>query len=147
MARFNTSGKVFKGTNLAPLTKDLTDFLKTIVKKQKQSLTVLWRRKMNVLIQRLADGTPAYTGAAAGITKHAKVDEIPSWHPAYGMTIGNDPGETGWQLLSQTNTKGFSYHIINPMWAPYLVYVNSIGQHAGFVDQIWEDFKQEQGMQ
>lgn len=141
----NSSGKVFQGTNLAPLASEIESFLRNIVKKQKQSLPVLWRRKLTVLIRNLAAGTPAYTGAAAGTRMNAKVNEIPKWHPAYGMTIGNDPGDTGWQLFETKTDKGTTFAIYNPMWIHYLVYVNAIGQHAGFVDRIWEQFKREQG--
>lgn len=145
MARFNSSGKVFKSTNLAPLTADLTKFLRSLAGKQQGKLQILWRKKLQKLIKMLSEGTPAYTGSAAGSTDNAKVDEIPKWHPAYGMNIGNAAGDTGWQLMSQTNTKGFSYHIINPMWFKYLVYVNAIGNNAGFVDRIWEDFRNAEG--
>ena len=141
----NRSAKVFRGTNLDPMARDIIDFIKSISAKQKQSLTVLWRRKMTLLIRDLANGTPAYTGAAAGMTKNAKVNSIPKWHPAYGMEIGNSPGDSGWQLYSTTTQKGFAYSIVNPMWSKYLIYVNSFGIHAGFVDRIWEQFKQEQG--
>jgi hypothetical protein len=139
------AGRVFSGTNLAPLAKDIDSWLRGIVKKQNQSLPTLWRRKLSVLIAQLAAGTPAYTGAAAGTQRNAKVDEIPKWHPAYGMTIGNDPGDSGWQLETVQTDKGTTFYIMNPMWLKYLVYVNAIGSNAGFVDQIWEQFKRDQG--
>jgi len=64
--------------------------------------------------------TPKDTGAAAGAPTGKPMRAS---HPgrAYAK-IGNDPGDTGWQLYHARNSLKFA--IINPMWDSYLKFVN-----------------------
>lgn len=100
-----------------------------------------YERKINALLRKLISATPRFTGAASGNPTDI---EIPRWHPAYGMIIGNSPGETGWQLKQVNRGSQVVFLIINPMWNLYLKYVeygtvNITGRH--FVSHVWNEFK------
>jgi hypothetical protein len=145
MAKLSFRGKVILGNTLSIFAGEFSKHILEVSRKQKKRLEIVWARKLKKLVAELAEATPAYTGAAAGITGNAKVDGIPAWHPAYGMTIGNQPGDTGWQLKQVERDGRTLFQITNPMWRLYLVYVNSFGIHAGFVERAWEDFKSKEG--
>lgn len=145
MAKLSFNGKVIRGTGLSIFAGEFSKHIMEVNKRYKKRLEYVWRVKINKLLKQLAEESPAYTGASAGTTQNAKVDTIPKWHPAYGGNIGNNPGDTGWQL-KEVQTKGRTlFQIVNPMWTKYLVYVNAFGIHQGFVDRIWMDFKSKEG--
>ena len=92
----------------------------------------------------LAAEGPAYTGASAGREDRGRFPVTPR-HPAYGMNIGNDPGDSGWQLGQTPRRKGepVRVYLKNPMWKPYLQYVEfgavrgQANLRAGFVRATW----------
>lgn len=88
----------------------------------------------NETVAHLQAITPKDTGAAAGTTLGAK-RVMYKWHPAFkmGLPIGNEPGDSGWQMTHTKNSNKFA--IINPMWDPYLKYVNyGHGDNNNFVE-------------
>jgi alpha-glucuronidase len=126
--------------------KQFHDFVKQIAVRSKKKFTTIYRRKIDALLFKLIAVTPRHTGAAAG---EATGTPMPPSHPAFGMTIGNDEGDSGWQLREVTEGKHTVWVIVNPMWLPYLHYLEygTIRIPAqGFLRSTWEEFKIEQGV-
>ncbi len=79
-----------------------------------------------VIINDLAENGPADTGASAGRAERGRHTMKPS-HPAYGMVIGNAPGNSGWQMQADNFNPAaaiLQVGIASPMWDPYLKMVN-----------------------
>lgn len=74
--------------------------------------------QMEATIDELRKITPRDTGAAAGFPTGIAMYKL---HPGYGMSIGNERGDTGWQPRSNHPNH---WAIVNPMWEPYLKVVN-----------------------
>lgn len=109
-----------------------------VVKKGKAEY---YEKKMHELVRNLRDATPRFTGAASGDPTDIVV---PKWHPAYGKIIGNEPGDTGWQLRVATRGSQVVFQVINPMWNLYLKYVEygTVGISARhFTSDTWYAFK------
>lgn len=85
----------------------------------------------NETVAHLRAITPKDTGAAAGTTQGANRPIYKS-HPGYRMGIGNEPGDTGWQLKWVNTASKFTIH--TPMWDFYLKYVNYEGKNGNFVE-------------
>lgn len=92
-------------------------------------------------VTKLREITPKDTGAAAGTSVGAKrsLANVP-WHPAVkrGLDIGNQPGQSGWQMKWINTANKFS--IFTPMWDPYLKYVNYT--MGNFVEEAARDMQQ-----
>ena len=112
----------------------------------KKSFRIIWRRKMQILLEKLIQATPRWTGAASG---EATGVEVPTWHKAYGFTIGNSPGDSGWQLKeTEDSSNRIIVLIINPMWNRYLKYLEygEWSKHMGFTRQAFQSFKDGEGL-
>lgn len=104
-----------------------------------------------VIINDLAENGPAYTGASAGRADRGSHPLKPS-HPAWGMVIGNAPGNSGWQMQADDFRPGIpvlKVGIANPMWDPYLKFVNygldaaneGGGPAQHFLEKAWSNHK------
>ncbi len=82
--------------------------------------------EINIIIKGLIDTTPIDTGAAAGVTSnsvgHQKRNLYPT-HKAGSNDIGNNPGDTGWQLEVEQKMQSLKIAIVNPQWDSYLKYL------------------------
>lgn len=108
-----------------------------IAEKVKRKADTVYKKQMENLLNELVEATPKWTGASAG---EATGIELPRWHPAYkeGLTIGNEPGQSGWQLDVREHAYSeelVTFVIKNPMWHFYLKY---IGIKTGFVQVIYD---------
>lgn len=99
----------------------LRDALIDVAKKYDSSLKDVMQEQVDLTIDELRITTPKDTGAGAGTEQGARRAMYKS-HPGYGKKIGNNPGDTGWQLYKGNDTRRWG--IINPMWEPYLKEVN-----------------------
>lgn len=96
----------------------LADELRKAAKRHQMRLRDLIDTQIEATIAELRKITPKDTGAGAGMpTGHL----VYKTHPGYGMNIGNERGDTGWQPYSNHPDH---WAIINPMWEPYLKIVN-----------------------
>jgi hypothetical protein len=101
-------------------------WIKDIAEHYEKQFEEVYVREMEVLLNDIIQHTPIATGAAAGVESNAVGSAhvtMTNSHPAYGLTIGNMPGESGWQL--EVDQKGRNLHmaISNPMWDHYLKYL------------------------
>lgn len=124
-------------------TKKMADWLYRRVEKRVDAKIVQATKILGQVRDTLAEEGPAYTGASSGREDRGQFPIKPS-HPAYGLNIGNDPGDSGWQLGQSPRRKGelVRVYLKNPMWKPYLQFVDRgivPGQKApaGFVRDIW----------
>jgi hypothetical protein len=99
----------------------LRDALLDVAKKYDTALKDVMQEQVDLTIDELRITTPKDTGAGAG-TEQGSKRPIYKSHPGYGKHIGNNPGDTGWQLFKGADTRRWG--IINPMWEPYLKEVN-----------------------
>lgn len=124
-------------------TKKMTEWLHSRIMARE---TAHVKKAVEVLTEvrdKLATEGPAYTGASSGREERGMFPIKPS-HPAYGLNIGNEPGDSGWQLGQTPRRKGepVRVYLKNPMWKPYLQFVDRgivPGQKApaGFVRDMW----------
>lgn len=101
-------------------------FLKEIAEHYEKRVEEVYVQEMEILLNDIIQHTPIATGAAAGVEYNlvgsAHVT-MTSSHPAYGLTIGNLEGESGWQLGVQQTARKLTLSISNPMWEPYLQFL------------------------
>lgn len=101
-------------------------WLKDLAEHYEEQVEQTYVREMEILLNDIIQHTPIATGAAAGVEYNlvgsAHVT-LTNGHPAYGLTIGNGPGESGWQLEVEKTKGKLVMSIINPMWDPYLKYL------------------------
>lgn len=110
----------------------LRNALRAVAKKYDVALQEVVRVQMEITIDDLRSTTPVDTGAGAGTINGAKRDMYFS-HPGYGMHIGNNPGDTGWQMEKENDVRRWA--ITNPMWVPYLRVVNyTHPTHGNFLE-------------
>ena len=78
--------------------------------------------ELGLIMEDVAENGPAWTGASAGRPDRARFPGyFPKNHPASGMRIGNEPGDSGWQMLPpELHRTLVSLALANPMWEPYL---------------------------
>ena len=95
----------------------LRDHLRMVAKRHALNLTDLIEDQMRLTIEELRVTTPKDTGAAAGV-EWGKKRNMHKSHPGWGMRIGNEPGDTGWQIMSNNPQH---WAITNPMWVPIFV--------------------------
>lgn len=126
--------------------KGFEDAVRAIARRQNKKYLDIYRKKMLKLMQELIATTPRDTGAAAGTTLGAKRGLYPS-HPASytPYIIGNQIGESGWQLRESREVGGqVTFGITNSMWDYYLKYLEyGIGPHSmhkGFIRRTWLAF-------
>jgi len=117
----------------------MRDALLKVAKKHDKYLKQVITEQIDLTIDELRIETPKATGAAAGTTQGARKPMYRS-HPGFGRTIGNAPGDTGWQPYEADNGKHWA--IINPMWQPYLAVVNYTHIAGGFVDRAARNLRQ-----
>lgn len=110
----------------------IVDALMSTQRRHEKGLAVVIEEIVQETIEELREDTPKDTGAAAGTVVGARRDMYES-HPGYGKNIGNNPGDTGWQPYKDDNGKRFA--IVNPMWEPYLIFVNYRPIGGGFVER------------
>jgi hypothetical protein len=82
--------------------------------------------EMEIMLKQLIDTTPIDTGAAAGVTSNSVGSQKRSYysgHKAQPANIGNNPGDTGWQLEKEGEGKKLKLSIVNPQWDSYLKYL------------------------
>lgn len=97
---------------------------KIAAKRKKQFFETLFDEAQRLLYD-IVDNTPIDTGASAGVTENSvgsKRRAVYKGHPAYGLTIGNRQGESGWQINVSLTTTKIDVSITNPMWNEYLKY-------------------------
>jgi hypothetical protein len=83
-------------------------------------------QEIEIIIKGLIDTTPIDTGAAAGVTSNSvgsKKRNMYAGHAAGNADIGNNPGDTGWQLEVKQTSKMLKMSIVNPQWDSYLKYL------------------------
>jgi len=136
-------GFVLRFGNQASFDKALQSVVLRWHKKKEDVYRVKIRKLLKILIRQ----TPADTGAAKGDTSGAR-REVYNSHPAFGAyAIGNEVGESGWQIIEDTHRGGVRLRIVNPMWDFYYKYVeyDSNSAHAGnvraAVQQFLDDLK------
>ncbi len=110
--------------------------LERVVEERKLSRLKVAHDECDTIVEDLANSGPAWTGASAGRADRGSVDlvDVPN-HPAnrLGLEIGNEPGQSGWQVHETARTKGTTVkvYISNPMYNEYLKYQDlGIGPHA-----------------
>lgn len=110
-------------------------YIQSLPRKHKMRLRDKLRDEAYIIVAALAGVTPRKTGAAAG--RATGVPMTPK-HPGYAMAIGNDPGDTGWQVRYYDHSDKIT--IGTPMWKPYLRYheFGIVGNNAGFVRGVWQ---------
>ncbi len=102
------------------------------------------REELQLILEYVAENGPNWTGASAGRTNAGSIP-VPKWHPAYGLSLGNERGESGWQIAETARRNGsqVSMSLVNPMWNPYLKIVEagaapaSVHSRGGFVRDAW----------
>jgi hypothetical protein len=113
-------------------------FAKFLAVKHKKRLGLQAHREMRRIQEDIKKLQPKDTGASAGDTSGAKRD-IYSSHPAFGLTIGNEIGDSGWQI--DQNESAGTIKLRNPMWNKYLKYLEAgtaRGHYnSGFVAKAW----------
>jgi len=105
-------------------------------------------RSMEETLNEIIDNSPIHTGASSGVTGAAFAYKInyPS-HPAhsYASSVGNyfNQGQSGWQLhYKGVNQYRGSVYVTNPMWEPYLKFVEYgfyPASRSGFVASAWRN--------
>lgn len=84
--------------------------------------------EVSIILTDLIETTPIDVGYAAGVTSNKvgvqKRKPYPS-HKAYGQTISNDPGGSGWQMKLADDTREMKISIVNPQWNTYLKFLES----------------------
>lgn len=104
------------------------------------------RAELQLILEDVAENGPAWTGASSGRPGRAIFKGfMPKWHPASGMTVGNERGDSGWQIAETARRAGstVSVALVNPMWDPYLKYVEAgvapatVHSPGGFVREAW----------
>lgn len=104
----------------------LADRVFAAIKQRKVELLIRVQKELAVLQQDLIDTGPVETGAAVGSTERAVREQRPG-DKSYGFKIGNDPGDSGWQLTGinewDEDFKVIEMGIANPMWDRYYKYV------------------------
>ena len=101
--------------------------------------------ELGLILDDVAENGPAWTGASAGREGRARFEGFwPKGHPASGMRIGNEPGDSGWQKLPPTlEGQRISLALANPMWKIYLEAVElgvapaAVKHQGGFVRDAW----------
>lgn len=96
------------------------------IARRKESTYVAIMVEASVIINDMAENGPAWTGASAGRADRGTTTMKPS-HPAYGMVIGNTPGNSGWQMQADdynVSARVLKVGIANPMWEHYLKNIN-----------------------
>lgn len=99
----------------------LRDALIAVANKYDTALQTVVTEQVDLTIDDLRINTPKDTGAGAGTIQGSKRSIYKS-HPGFGMPIGNNPGDTGWQVTKGNDVRRWG--IVNPMWVPYLREVN-----------------------
>jgi hypothetical protein len=127
--------------------KEFQKAILAMAKRHHKRFTDKYRQKIFQLHRNLIAATPVDTGAAKGDDSGANRDLYKSHPAAYvPYLIGNEPGESGWQVIETVKDGNIVFSIANPMWDYYLKYVE-FGQgrsskHQGFIRAIWQDFKE-----
>jgi hypothetical protein len=118
----------------------LRDALIAVAKKYDTALQQVVSEQIEKTIDDLRKHTPIDTGAGAGTTQGAKRNMYKS-HPGFGMHIGNNPGDTGWQVEKENDVRRWA--IVNPMWVPYLREVNyTHPTHGNFLENAVQRMRQ-----
>lgn len=99
----------------------LRDALREVAKRRGEAIADVIERELALTVKELQQLTPKDTGAAAGTTAGSRRPIYKS-HPGYGMKIGNDQGDSGWQVYNNRDTRYWA--ITNPMWVDYLRRIN-----------------------
>lgn len=106
--------------------RSLEGFIQSFADHYEKQFEEVYVREMEILLNDIIQHTPIATGAAAGVeynlVGNAHVT-MTSSHPAYGLAIGNLEGESGWQLSVEQTSNSLTLSIINPMWEPYLKFL------------------------
>lgn len=129
--------------------RDFDRAITRIAKAHKKRFIDKYRQRIMALLRELAAATPVDTGAAKGDDTGHKRDIYPS-HPAFGMTIGNNIGDSGWQVeeVSDSNGDLVRFRILNPMYEHYLKYIEfgyaNQRNHPkrGFIRETFRKFKE-----
>jgi hypothetical protein len=101
-------------------------WLQAVADHYEEQIEAAYVKEMEILLNDIIQHTPIATGAAAGVEynlvgqAHVKLTNS---HPAYGLDIGNEPGDSGWQLHVEQSKSKLVMSITNPMWEPYLKYL------------------------
>jgi hypothetical protein len=110
----------------------LRDALRKIAKKHELRLVDVITNQLLLTVQDLKDNTPVDTGAGAGDPVRAR-RAIYKSHPGFGRKIGNEVGDTGWQLSEKVTASHWA--VVSPMWGAYLREVNyTHPTHANFLE-------------
>ena len=100
--------------------------LRLSITARKVELLIRVQKELAVLQQDLIDNGPVETGAAAGSTSRAVREQRPG-DKSYGFKIGNEAGDSGWQLTGinewDPEMKVIVLGIANPMWDRYYKFV------------------------
>jgi hypothetical protein len=127
--------------------RDFESWLSSIADHYEQQYEEAYVKEMEILLNDIIQHTPIATGAAAGVESNlvgsAHVTMTTS-HPAYGLSISNEPGGSGWQLDVEQSKHKLKIAIFNPMWDSYLKYLE-FGQvtpadpraSSHFVEAAW----------
>src|ERR1043165_6051370 len=97
-----------------------------IVKVYPQAIRVVYEREIKIIFEEIVDNTPIDTGAAAGVLSNSVGSQkrsLYSGHKAYGYSISNEVGGSGWQLLDNSTADRVVYSIMNPQWNTYLKFL------------------------
>ena len=102
-------------------------------------------KELSLILEDVAENGPAWTGASAGREGRARFEGFwPKGHPASGMRVGNEPGDSGWQKLPpKLEGKAVTMALANPMWEIYLKAVEmgvapaAVKHPGGFVRDAW----------
>lgn len=114
--------------------KSFDEYVKTFAKRYKIAYKKVYTKEMGVVLDDVIQHTPIDTGASAGVLDNEVGSEkraIYKGHVAFGQNIGNEPGDSGWQMVEKETNDGFKLSIVNPQWNKYLKYV-----HAGIIPPL-----------
>ena len=128
-------------------------YIQQLAEKHKTGIRTQLRNEAEKLVARLAMTTPVDTGAASGRSDRPRTGlgggpstPITPKHPAYGMTIGNQPFNSGWQIrFSNTSDTGtITVSIVSPLWEKYVHYLEFISErYKHFVLAAWQEHMKE----
>ncbi len=110
------------------------NFINDLADRYEQAFEEAYVKEAETIILDIIDHTPIATGAAAGTLSNSVGDAHKplKWnHHAKNLTIGNEPGDSGWQMDVDQTGKVLKIAIFNPMWEHYLRYLN-----AGLVNLV-----------
>lgn len=100
------------------------EWVKRVEGRSREHVRLRSVKELRLILKDLKVDSPIYTGASTGVPGPFATRARQPSHPAHGMTIGNNIGDSGWQIVyRKINQYAEQVALVNPMWQPYLKYV------------------------